>query len=379
MRYYRSGNWLWAFSTVWGLLVPAVLVLTGFSARMRDVAKRVSERWVLTLFVYFVMYTLLTFVIDLPLQYYEGFVRPHAYGLSDQAFAKWMTDMLKTLGLGLVGGLLFIWIPFLLLRKSPERWWIWTSLVAVPLVVVMIMVVPVYISPLFNEFGPMKDTVLEGEILALADRAGIEGGRVYEVEKSVDTNTVNAYVTGLGSTKRIVLWDTIIAKLDQRQLLVVMGHEMGHFVLGHVTNFVIAAAIGIPAFLFGAHVISKRLIARFRDRIGFAALSDPAAIPLISLVLGVLGFIVSPAFNGLSRYQEHESDRFALEITHDNYACATAFASLQNENLANPRPGLLFKLWRASHPPIGERIDFCNDYRPWERGETEKYAHLFEE
>jgi len=236
---------------------------------------------------------------------------------------------------------------------------------------------PVFIAPLFNDFGPMRDPALEAEILALADRAGIAGSRVFEVDKSVDTNTVNAYVTGFASTKRIVLWDTIIARLDHDQLLVVMGHEMGHYVLGHVRDSMIALAIAIPLALGGFHALARRLIARFHARFGFTRLDDVAALPLFLVLIGLFNLALAPVANAWSRRQEHEADRFALEITHDNLGCAGAFARLQESNLANPRPGPLFTFWRASHPSLGERIDFCNEYRPWARGEPEVYADRF--
>lgn len=380
MRYYNSGNVLWIFSQIWGLLVPGLILWFGISARMRDwAAKVVKERWFLTIVGFWIIYALFNWVVNLPLSYYSGFVRPHEYGLSEQAFGKWMGDSLKGLVLSLVFGAMFLWIPFLLLKKSPNRWWIYTSLVAIPLAFVAMIVAPIWISPLFNEFGPMQDKLLESKILAMADRAGIEGSRVFEVNKSVDTKTVNAYVAGLGGTKRIVLWDTIIAQLSERQLLVVMGHEMGHYVLGHIRNGMITVAFMIPTMLCAAHYTARGVIRRYKKRFGFESLSDVAALPLLSVIVGVIGFIVSPAFNALSRYQEHESDRFALEMTHDNHACAGAFAKLQEQNLGNPRPGLLFKLWRASHPPLGERIDFCNEYKPWETGEEQAYAHLFED
>lgn len=378
IQYYRSGNWLWIFNQLWGLALPGLILWFGISAKMRDwAAKVVKERWFLTIVGFWLIYAVAMWVVNLPLSYYSGFVRPHDYGLSEQAFSKWFGDSLKGLALSLVFGSMFLWIPFYLLKKSPNRWWIYTSLVAIPLAFVMMIVAPIWLAPLFNDFGPMKDTLLEAKILAMADRAGIEGSRVFEVNKSVDTKTVNAYVAGLGGTKRIVLWDTIIAQLSERQLLVVMGHEMGHYVLGHVRNGMIMIAFTIPTMLCIAHYSAKAAIRRFGDRFGFDNLSNVAALPLISIIVGLFGFVAAPGFNALSRHQEHESDRFALEMTHDNYACASAFAQLQEQNLGNPRPGSLFKLWRSSHPPLGERIDFCNEYKPWETGDEQQYTDLF--
>lgn len=374
MRYYRSGNWLWIVATLWGFAVPALLLFTGLSARLRDLARRIGRGWFFTVALYGVLFLLVTFLLDLPLAWYSEFVRPHEYGLTDQAAAKWWGDAFKGLAIGALFYAFFLWVPYLLLKKSPRRWWIYTGLLAVPFVILMMVVTPIWIDPLFNEFGPMKDRALEAEILALADRAGIEGGRVYEVAKSVDTNTVNAYVTGFMDTKRIVLWDTLLAKLEPAQVLFVMGHEMGHYVLGHVPVMLAVIAALIFFGLWVVHRSSAALIARFRGRFGFDELGDVASLPLIGLLFGLVFFVLSPGFLALSRHHERQSDRFGLEITRDNVACATSFVRLQEENLGNPRPGWLYKLWRSSHPPLGERIDFCNAYRPWETGAPLAYG-----
>jgi STE24 endopeptidase len=379
LRYHRSGNRLWVFNVLWGVFVPALLLFTGWSARMRDLAQRIGRRWYFVLVVYLALFTLVTFVIDLPLAYYAEFVRPHAYGLSNQTFGKWFGDAIKALLVGLIGGALLIWLPYLLLWKSPRRWWLYTAVASIPVLLLVMLVVPIWVQPLFNEFGPMQDKALEARILALADRAGIEGGRIFEVKKSVDTNTVNAYVTGFLATKRIVLWDTLLAKLNDEEVLFVMGHEMGHYVLGHVLRSLAFMSVVILVTLYLAHRLSKGLIARFGPRWGFDRLSDVASLPLLILLANVLGFVMAPGLMAFSRAQEREADRFGLEITQDNRAAAMAFVKLQQENLGVPRPSALVTLWRASHPVLGDRIDFCNQYHPWRDGAPLRYGHLFRE
>jgi len=377
MARYRSGVALWLIDTAWELILPAAILLTGFSARMRNWAMRVSRRRVITIAIYFAIFSVVTFVIDLPRAYYEDFVREHAYGLSNQTQSKWVGDALKSLVIGTIIGALFLWVPYLLLRKSPRRWWLYTAMAAVPFLLLTLLIAPVWIDPVFNTFGPMKNKSLETKILQLADRAGIEGGRVYEVDKSTDTNALNAYVAGVGSTKRIVLWDTIIARLDEPQLLFVMGHEMGHYVLHHIWKELAVFSVLIAGLLYVVHRLAGAVIARYQERFGFSELSDIASLPLILLLFNLAFFVVSPVFLGITRHFEHEADRFGLEITRANRQAALSFVRLQQDNLANPRPHWIVRLFRASHPTLAERIEFANSYRPWETGQPRVYEHLF--
>jgi STE24 endopeptidase len=378
LRYHRGKTWLWLFGIAWGFLLPALALFTGLSARVRDGARRVGRNWFFTVALYGAALTLLAWLAGLPLAWYTEFVREHAYGLSNQTPGKWFGDSVKGLVLGMIASALLLWMPYLLLRRSPRRWWLWTGLGAMPLLVFFIFISPLWIDPMFNKFGPMQDQRLEAQILSLAQRAGIEGGRVYEVEKSVDTESVNAYVTGFGGSKRIVLWDTILRKLNERQLLFVMGHEMGHYVLRHVLmNLVLAGAL-ILLSLYAVHRLSGWFIERWKHRFRFDRLDDVASFPLLVLIVSLVSLIVTPVPLAFSRWAEHEADRFGLELTRDNRAAAEAFARLQSENLAVPYHSTLYKLWNDSHPPIGERIDFINGYRPWATGQPLKYGDRFE-
>jgi len=378
LQYYRSGNVLWAVDTVITLLIPALFLATGFSARLRNAALRIGRRrWLPSLVAYAVAFVCLTALLMLPLSFYEGFVREHAYGLSNQTAQRWASDWAKGVAVGAVGLSLVLWIPYLLLSRSPTRWWLYAGLAAAPLATFLLVITPVWIDPLFNRFGRMKNPVLEQRILTLAARAGIAGSRVFEVNKSEDTKTVNAYVTGIGNTKRIVLWDTILQKLDSNQLAFVVSHEIGHFVLGHVRSAIVLVTLLVTGSLYVVHRLAWPLIHRFAPRFGFTDLADVASFPLLVLLASAVSFLVSPAMLAFSRHQEHEADRFGLELTRDNWSAATAFVRLQEENLSIPRPGRLFIFWRASHPSLGDRVDFANQYRPWECGQPLHYARLF--
>lgn len=379
MSYYRSGIVLWLAGLAIGVLFPAVILFTGFSARIRNWAHQRSDRGWLRLFFYFLAFMLISSCIDVPFAFYRGYIHQHAYDLSNQTVGKWIQDTVITMGVSFVIMFGLLCILYRLLRKFQNRWWLYFGLGSFPFIVALILLKPVYFDPLINDFHPMTDKALEAKILALADQSGIEGSRVFEVDKSEDTKAVNAYVTGFMNSKRIVLWDTIIEKLDEDELLFVMGHEMGHYAMGHLIKNILFSGVFLIGTLFLVHVTIGKIILKYRERIGFDELSDIASLPLILLMVAMFSFAASPVQMAWTRYHEHEADRFGLELTRENRAAASAFVKLQTSNLANPRPGALVKIFRFTHPPIGERVDFMNSYKPWETGDELKYKHLFSE
>jgi Zn-dependent protease with chaperone function len=269
------------------------------------------------------------------------------------------------------------WIPFLVIARWPRTWWLILSGLMVPFLAFAVAVAPVVRDPLFNDFTPIEDKALEAKILELAQRSGIEGARVFQVNKSVDTRTANAYVTGLFGTKRIVLWDTLLKNFDEREVLAVMGHEMGHYVLNHVGWTITLSSLILLAGFAWTDRAGRWLIARFSHRFGLVSLGDVAATPLILVLLGVSSTILGPLALAYSRHNEHEADRYSLELTHLNRSAARAFADLQRENLSVPDHSLVETLWRATHPSIGERITFCNTYYPWRMGSPLRYGDRF--
>ena len=377
VRYHRTGNALWILNTVLGFALPAALLWFGWSARLRDVARRIRRGWLGTLLVYVVLFLLLVSLVTLPLDFYEQYLRQHAYGLSNQTLGKWASDSATSLALGLVVGPLLAIVPYGLMRLSPRRWWLWAGLAVLPILLATFIAVPVWVSPLYNDFGPLSDKALEARILDQASAAGIEGSRVFEVDKSVDTRALNAYVVGVGDTKRIVLYDTLLEKLTPDEILFVLGHEMGHYALRHV---LIQLALNWLLAMFALWVVHRSagsLLRRFGHRFGFDRLDDPASIPLLLLLTSLVSFAIQPVALAFSRHQEREADRFGLEITRDNRAAATAFVKLQQENLTVPRPAPLYQLWQSGHPSLAERITFANEYRPWATGAPLRYGDRF--
>ena len=378
VRYHRTGNLLWAAGTGLDLLVPAAILFTGFSGRVRRLAARLTRgRWLPTVGLYGAAYVLIQSIVFLPLAWYSGFVRQHAYGLSTESATEWLGDWAKAVAISILVAALLLWIPYRLLRASPRRWWLWTGLLTAPFTAIALIVLPLWIAPLFDDFGRLRDRGLEQRIHQLAARAGIPDSRIFEVRKSAETRRVNAYVTGFGEIKRIVLWDTLVDAMQPQEVAVVVGHEIGHFVLRHTLIGIVAATLLATLSFYVVHRLAGWLIARHHRRFGFDRLDDVASLPLLVLVATTVMLVTSPLALAVSRWQEREADRFALEITRDNVAAARTFARLQQDNLAVPRTGFLYHVWRASHPDLADRIEFANSYRPWARGEPLRYGERF--
>jgi STE24 endopeptidase len=371
LRHSRIQNILYFAGTAYSIGVLLLILLSGASRRMRDLAAALTKKWFLMAMLYIIFFTLATTVLEFPLDYYAGYVVPHQFDLSDQSLGAWFADEGKGLAIGLVLSALIGALALLGIRKF-KRWWLVLWVGTIPIILLIVVIQPVILDPVFNKFEPLKNQQLKQELLTLASRAGIDGGRVYQVDKSKQTKTMNAYVNGIGPTKRIVMWDTLLAKMTDEEVLAVMGHEMGHYVMWHMWKglaFFLALALGIYYVGQGAH---DRGIARWGAKWGVTGPGDPASVPWLLLIISVIGFLLSPVTSSFSRHLEHNADMFSLELTHFNEPMARAFVKLSEDSKADPDPSPFIEFWRYSHPPIAKRIDFALSYKPWEKGEPNR-------
>ncbi|MDD4052170.1 MAG: M48 family metallopeptidase [candidate division Zixibacteria bacterium] len=346
---------------VFDWIVMLVVAFTGLSALLLKLASRVTRRRAVHFVVYLFLFFLLIGIISFPITYYQNYVIEHQFGFSNQTFGQWFGDQLKEFPVMLFFMTIMFGFFYFLIRRYPRRWWLWFSAGAVPFVVAVLVIVPVVVSPMFNDFQPLKDKQLETQILNLASKAGIEGSRVFEVDASRQSTHLNAYVTGLFGTKRIVLYDTIIKAFSTDELLFVMGHEMGHYVKHHIWIIVgmIVVLILISTWLMA--LILPKVITRHGRRLGFAEMGSYASLPLVLLAFGLVMFVVQPATNCLSRYFEDRCDIYSMEITgYNNTAATVAFEKLAAYNLSDPNPSRLVEIWFYDHPALQKRIDRVN-------------------
>lgn len=343
--------------------VLCLILFTGFSAKLRQWAGVARKRF-LVVWLFLVLLVTVDYLLNFPFHVYRSFVVEGQYGFVNQTFVQWLSEDLLGLLISMVIGVIPVWFLYWVISKS-RRWWMWVALGAIPFTVLMIVIVPVVIAPMFNKYEPLKDKALEAEILGLAAKAGIEGSDVFQVDASKQSSKINAYVTGLFGTKRIVLYDTMIDNFDTDEIRFVMGHEMGHYLMQHIWKGLALAIVFIAFALWLTNRTIHPVINRFKRRFGFDHLGDIASLPLILLFLTILSFLFNPVFNGYSRYMERQADKYAMDISEiSGDEAAVAFEKLSVFNLSDPDPHPVIEFWFYSHPALNKRIKFVQSYQP---------------
>jgi len=377
----RIGMRLDVTDEVWSLAQLLLILVVGGAARMRDVAVGLSKhRWVQG-FSFMFLLLLARQVLNLPLGIY-GHRTALAYGLSVQGWGSWLGDKAKMFALEwLVGGLL-VMLMFWVIRKSPTRWWFWFWMPAVVCVVAGVFATPYVIDPLFNQFEPLAktDPALVQRLEQVVARGGIAipPERMFLMRASAKSTQLNAYVTGFGASKRVVVWDTTVAKSSPDEISFIFAHEMGHYALGHVVLGVGLSCLGmLPLFWLGYHGV-RLLLARYGAAWGIGSQQDWCALVVLGLVLLTLSALSAPIQNGISRWMEHNADVYGQEAVHGIVADPQAvglesFQVLGEDSLDDPTPHPLFEWWFDTHPTTRFRAAFAEAYDPWAAGEEPKY------
>jgi STE24 endopeptidase len=368
--------------TAYSLLVLLALLALGIAAKYRDWAERVSKYGFVQALIFVPLFMLTLTVLGLPMDAYQQHIS-REYGLSVQGWGSWFGDVAKGQAVSLIILTLAIWGITTLIRKSPRRWWFYTWLIAVPFLIFLIFLAPLIIDPLFNNFEPLdkSNPQLVDAIEQVTKRGGLEipRDRMFLMKASEKVTTLNAYVTGFGPSKRVVVWDTTIKNATTPETLFVFGHEMGHYVLNHVVIGIAATAVGLFIGFYLLYRIANWAFPRFQQRWHMRELNDWAAVPMLFLIFSILGLVSQPIGSAFSRQLEHNADIYGLEVTHginpnSQEAAAHAFQVLGELSLSYPYPSRFVVFWYADHPPIRDRVPFAHNYDPWSKGEQPKYV-----
>jgi STE24 endopeptidase len=378
----RKEYTLYFVAVAWGILVLVVLLQTGVVARLRDIAESASPKRIIQALIFVPALMLVLAVLHLPISVYAHWLSLR-YQQSIQEWGSWFWDWTKgellSLGLGYIVVLLLVSV----IRWKPRTWWLYFWYAMVPLSLFLFFISPWFLDPMFNRFTPLQDKHAElvEAIGKLTRRAGatIPPERMFLMEASAKTNGINAYVTGVGASKRVVVWDTTIQKTNPDEVLALVGHELGHYVLGHTWKGFLFFTGGLLLGLYVAYRALQWVLAHWGKAWSVRGQEDWAALAVLLLIFHVLEFMGTPIGNGFSRVQEHAADVYGLEVTHgilpnSQQVTAQSFRKMGDIDLADPNPSKFITFWLYSHPPLGKRLQFAHNYDPWSRGESPKYV-----
>jgi Zn-dependent protease with chaperone function len=363
-------------SFIYGLVILWLILRWKLAPKYRDWAERLSSKRFLQSVVFSPLLLLTMAVLTLPADLYDQWIS-RKYGLSVQGWSSWSWDWTKEELISFVIGIILIWLLYTVVHRSARRWWLYFWLFSLPILLLAFFLSPLIIDPLFHKFEPLqqKDPALTTSLEQMVQRAreNIPPQRMFWMGAGEKTTTLNAYVTGFGASKRIVVWDTTIAKMNTPQIVFVTGHEMGHYVLKHIPKLLaFSAALLFVLFYLGFRSIGW-VLTRWGEKWRIRGLDDWASLPVLMFLITVLAFLASPVESAVSRHYEHQADQYGLEVTHgltpdSGQVAARGFQILGEVDLADPDPNPVDVFLFFSHPPIPDRIQFSLTYDPWSKG-----------
>ncbi len=352
--YFEGGYWLQLWNFVYGIGMAALLLFTRLSARMRDLAERITRRRWLQSALYAVGYIVFISVVSLPLSIYADYLREHAYGLSNLSLGGWFIEQGKGLIIGLIFGAIAITAIFAIIRRFPRRWWLLGAGFAVAFAAFSMIIAPVYLEPVFNHFKSLPSGPVRSAVVSLARANGVPADNIYEYDASRQSNRISAHVSGFLGTTQISLNDNLLKRADLHEIRAVMAHEIGHYVLHHAAKGLLAfGLVLVGAFAFVSWAMGA-LLRRWGDYWAVRGVEDVAALPLLAAVFSAFMFVMTPVTNTISRTMEAEADIFGLNAAREPDGFARAALSLSEYRKMSPGP--VEEIVFYDHPSGRDRI-----------------------
>ncbi len=363
-------------SFFYGLLVLWLVLKWRLAPKYRDWAEKASSRRFLQSALFSPLLLLTIAVLGIPADLYDEWVS-RKYGLSVQGWGSWMWDWTKGELITCVVGIILIWLLYTVIRRSPQRWWFYFWLFSLPILLLLFFLSPLIVDPLFHKFEPLaqKDPALTQSLEQMVQHAGesIPPERMFWMGAGEKTTELNAYVTGFGASKRIVVWDNTIAKMSAPQIVFVAGHEMGHYVLKHIPKLLGSFAFTLFVFFYLGYRLIGWVLSHWGEKWKVRALDDWASLPALLFLLTLFTFLANPVVSVVSRHYEHQADQYGLEVTHSltpdsGQVAAQGFQKLGEVDLGDPDPNPVDVFLFYSHPTEPDRIQFSLTYDPWSKG-----------
>lgn len=352
--YFEGKYGLLVVDLVYGLVIAAALLWFRISARMRDIAVSWTRSRFLQVPIYVVLYMIVTAILSFPLSVYEDFLREHAYGLSNQTFVQWLGDQGTSLAVGTVVAAILASVVYAVIRRSLRNWWIWGAVVVVGFLAFGSLIEPVFIAPLYNHYEPLPDSPLKARILSLARAEGVPASNVYEFDASRQSKRISANVSGLFGTTRISLNDNLMKRCTPDEIVAVLGHEMGHYVLDHAALLITWMGLLFAVGLGFVSWASRLAIARFGGDWGVRGIDDPAGLPVLMAFVSIFFFFATPIQNTITRTAEAQADIFGLNAVRQPDGFAKVTLMLSEYRKLDPSPLEEFVFY--DHPSGRSRI-----------------------
>ncbi|MBZ5656758.1 MAG: M48 family metallopeptidase [Acidobacteriia bacterium] len=352
-HYNRVKRWLGVADFGVGLTLLIVLLATGWTGALRDIAYRTaSQNYSYAVFLYVLMLVVISKLLGLPFEYY-GFQLEHHYHLSNQKLRSWLWDEFKSFLIGLILATVIVELLYMLMRREPQHWWLIAWGVFLGLFVLLAQLAPVVLFPIFYKFEPLDNEELRRRLIVLSERAGTRVRGVYKWHLSEKSKKANAALTGLGATRRIILADTLLDHYSDDEIEAVLAHELGHHVHRHILKSIFVQA---AITLFGFYLANEVLLYAIERFNMFDTMSDFANLPLLILVSSVLSFLLMPALHAYSRFNERQADRYCFQSVASVEPFISAMTKLAEQNLAEKTPSRWVEWFFHSHPAIAKRV-----------------------
>jgi STE24 endopeptidase len=338
--------------TILGKMVFLFIILSGLLPWLTEILR--DAHFVLAGLIFFAIPGLLGTLVDLPFDYYHVFVIEEKYGFNTRTLKIWLLDLLKSMLVTMVLGTFLLSMLLVMVKYAGHTWWIWAWAIFFSFQLLMSVLYPIVIAPIFNKFTPLEDSELSDKIGRLAEKEGFTIKGVFQMDATKRSRHTNAYLSGLGKAKRIVLFDTLLEAHEDDEILAVLAHEMGHLKRNHIKkNLFIIGLASIVLFYLASEMITWGAMYK---AFGFSLMPSYAGLFLVAVLWEPLGFFLSPVAMAISRRFEQQADRHAFKVLKNTESLIKGLKKMARDNLSNLRPHPLYVWFNYSHPPLLERI-----------------------
>jgi len=343
-----------------GSLLSLVFILLFYFSGLSDYLANINLSFIYVFLIYVTIFLVLSTIIGLPLRYYSSYVHEHKWGFSNYTNKTWLLDQLKSFAVSLILLPILLGLFFWVLWKFPDTWWLVAATVTTLVSIIFVTLFPVVILPIFNKYDPIEDEKLTNQLSDILHKAGLKPSGFFRQDMSRQTKKENAFLAGMGKTRRVVIADNLLENMSLSEIKSVIAHEVGHYHFSHLPKNILIGTIQQLIIFYLLNIIMKILYPEFLT----SNTNNLSLFPMFSLIMSLLSSLLfGPLNNMISRYFERQADRTSLELYPDKDSFQKAMAGLANRNLSNAYPEWWVKLLYYSHPPIGERLSFAENYK----------------